>query len=202
MPILEIGHFPTKMKSHLDQYIRDHVKAPKEAEIEAILNIFEERQYSKGIRFKKSNTISRELGFLVKGSVRSIIVKKNGEEATGQISLAKNFVADIVSIRTQEPTPVAVEFLEDSSMLVAPVDEVEKLLEVNLAFNILIRQNIADRTVEIVKRQVLFMTGTAKERYQFILENNPSLLKRFPLRFIASMIGITPTQLSRIRNQK
>jgi ribosomal protein L10 len=50
--------------------------------------------------------------------------------------------------------------------------------------------------------QYLFLTGTAKERYQFILENKPELLKKFPLRFIASMIGITPTQLSRVRNKK
>jgi hypothetical protein len=50
--------------------------------------------------------------------------------------------------------------------------------------------------------QFLFLTGTAKERYQRILENNPEMLRKFPLRFIASMIGITPTQLSRVRKKK
>lgn len=54
----------------------------------------------------------------------------------------------------------------------------------------------------MAKRQLLFLTGTAIERYQFILENNPKLLKKFPLRFIASIIGITPTQLRRIRDKK
>ena len=52
------------------------------------------------------------------------------------------------------------------------------------------------------KKNLAFLKGTAKDRYQFILENNPSLLKKFPLRLIASIIGITPTQLSRIRNKK
>ena len=33
----------------------------------------------------------------------------------------------------------------------------------------------------------------------FILENNPDLLKKTSLRFIAFMIGITATQLSRIK---
>jgi len=56
--------------------------------------------------------------------------------------------------------------------------------------------------LEMAKRYYLFIAGTAKERYQFIIDNNPNLVKKFPLRFIASIIGITPTQLSRIRNNK
>jgi hypothetical protein len=48
----------------------------------------------------------------------------------------------------------------------------------------------------------MFLNGTAKERYQYLLATNPSLLEKFPLKFVASMIGVTPTQLSRIRKEK
>ena len=64
------------------------------------------------------------------------------------------------------------------------------------------REHIIKITIEMGKKNLAFLKGTAKDRYQFILENNPSLLKKFPLRLIASIIGITPTQLSRIRNKK
>ncbi|MEM6380735.1 MAG: hypothetical protein AAF705_21310 [Bacteroidota bacterium] len=76
------------------------------------------------------------------------------------------------------------------------------LLEVNLTFNKLIREHMADRTVEMAKQHLLFLSATAKDRYRFMIQHNPGLIKNLPLRFIASMIGITPTQLSRIRNQK
>lgn len=82
----------------------------------------------------------------------------------------------------------------------APVAKVHKLLETNLALNIVMREYITENAINMGKRHLQFLTGTAKERYQFILENNPNLLKKFPLRLIASMIGITPTQLSRIRH--
>jgi hypothetical protein len=64
------------------------------------------------------------------------------------------------------------------------------------------REYITDKVVDFGKLHILFLTGTGKERYDFILENNPALLKNTPLRFIASMIGITATQLSRIRKKR
>ena len=66
----------------------------------------------------------------------------------------------------------------------------------------MVRKYQKEQMLEMAKRYRLFIAGTAKERYQFMIENNPNLLKKFPLRFIASLIGITPTQLSRIRNKK
>ena len=190
------------MKAYLENYIRANTKNPAEAEIQAILALFEERQYSKGEPFKLPNTLVSEVGFITEGSTRSFVVRENGDEITGQITPKDNFVTDMISIRSGEPTPIGVEFIEKSSILVAQVADAQELLESNLAFNILIRKHIADRTVELAKRQMMFLTGTAKERYQFLLESNPSLLKKIPLRFIASMIGITPTQLSRIRKKK
>lgn len=60
---------------------------------------------------------------------------------------------------------------------------------------------MADQVAELLKLYILFLTGYASDRYHFILNNNPDLLEKFPLHFIASMIGVTPTQLSRIRKK-
>jgi hypothetical protein len=81
------------------------------------------------------------------------------------------------------------------------MDDVWNLINRNLTFNILIREYIGDRSMELVKRNLLFLNGTAKERYEYLLSTNPSLLKKYPLKFIASMIGVTQTQLSRIRKE-
>ncbi|NJL76665.1 MAG: hypothetical protein HC892_18250 [Saprospiraceae bacterium] len=86
--------------------------------------------------------------------------------------------------------------------MVAYIAAHKKLLETNLAYNILIREYVADEAMRYYKRQLLFITGNAKDRYEFICENYPHLLLEFPLKFIATMIGVTPTQLSRLRNKK
>ena len=42
---------------------------------------------------------------------------------------------------------------------------------------------------------------TEEERYQFLIEYKPKLLQQVPQQFIASMIGMTPETLSRVRRK-
>ncbi len=190
------------MKDKLEDFIRAKVKFPKEEEIAEILNCFEIRSLKKGDYFKEAFTKSRELGFLVEGAMRMIIIKNNGEEVTARIIQENTIIADVFSIKKAKKTPVALQCVSDVSILVAPLHKINPLLQINLALNIAMREHITERALEMGENYMLFISGSAKERYQFILEKNPKLLEKFPLRFIASIIGITPTQLSRIRNKK
>lgn len=189
------------MKEALENYIKLKVDNPSEKEIQEILDIFRVKNFDKKELIKRPYSISKELGFLVEGSVRGTFHKSNGEEATFRILEENSFIADAVSITTKENTPIAFQCLSKVCMLIAPYEQVENLLKSNLAFNIVMREYITENAVEIGRRHLQFLTGSAKERYLFILEQRPDLLKKFPLRLIASIIGITPTQLSRIRNK-
>lgn len=190
------------MKEQLEYFIRLSIKNPDDEEIKAILEIFDFKNYKKGEKFKHPYKVCKSVGFIVEGSTKHSVTKKKGDVITIRVTQKNNFVTDFLSVRTKEQTPISIQALEPTTMLVASVKDIDKLLEVNLTFNRLIREYAADTVVELGKLHILFLTGTAKERYQFILENNPSLLKNIPLQFIASMIGITPTQLSRIRKKK
>lgn len=190
------------MKEHFEEFILERVKTAKEDEVKEILSIFNEQLYNKGALFKEQDTVIQNLGFLISGSGRSYIINEKGDEITDEVLQSKNFLSDIISIRTNEKSPIIIEILEKSSLLVAPMDNVWELLTHNVIFNILIREYMGDRAMQLVKRHFLFLNGTARQRYEYLIATNPSLLKKFPLRFIASMIGVTPTQLSRIRNKK
>ena len=190
------------MKKQFEEFIYQRVKTAKEDEVKEILSIFNEQLYKKGTLFKAQDTVIQYLGFLVNGSARSYFINDRGDEITDEVLQKDNFLADIISIRTNEKSPIIIEFLEKSSLLVAPMDNVWELLNHNVTFNILMREYMGDRAMDLVKRHHTFLNGTAKERYQYLLTTNPALLQKFPLKFIASMIGVTPTQLSRIRNEK
>jgi CRP-like cAMP-binding protein len=43
---------------------------------------------------------------------------------------------------------------------------------------------------------------TAEERYGALLRESPDIVRRVPLKFIASYLGITPVSLSRIRAKR
>ncbi|MEL7534007.1 MAG: hypothetical protein AAFN10_22040, partial [Bacteroidota bacterium] len=142
------------------------------------------------------------IAFLSEGAVRVIIYKEGGEEITARIRQENSFVFDPYRLKGVEVSPLGIECLENLRLLVMPIDEMRKLLETNFALNVIIRKHLMEQLTEVVESQYLFLTGTAEDRYKFIMKNNPSLLKKFPLYFIASMIGVTPTQLSRIRKKK
>lgn len=190
------------MKKQFEEFIYRRVKNARQHDVEEILSILSKKQFDKGTLFKEGHTVIRKLGFLVEGSARSYFINEKGHEITNEILQENNFLSDIISIRTDEKSPIIIEILENSKVLVAPLDKVWDLLDHNITFNILIREYIGDRAMELVKRHLMFLNGTSIERYKYILETNPEILQKFPLKFIASMIGVTQTQLSRIRNEK
>lgn len=190
------------MKEQFEDFIYQRVKKAKNHEVQEILSIFTLKKFDKGEPFKQGNTAINKLGFLVEGSARNYFLNAKGDEITDQIVQVNNFLSDIISVRTGDKTPIIIEIMEKSNVLIANMDNVWSLLEYNVTFNILIREYIGDRAMELVKRHLMFLNGTAKERYQYILETNPEILNKFPLKYIASMIGVTQTQLSRIRNEK
>lgn len=194
------------MEDPLKRYIIQQVGSPNEREVDEILSLFRKKYFKKGEFFKEPFRTGKYLAFLSKGAVRVIIYKNSGEEITARIRQENSFMADpyrldeSFQINGMEGSPIGVQCLEDLILQIAPIEKILELLETNLALNIVIRKHLREQMLILANRQYLFMAGTAKERYQYILENNPRLLRKFPLRFIASMIGITPTQLSRIRN--
>ena len=190
------------MKKELEEYIIGYVASPKQGEINEILSLFREKEFKKDEFFKKPFTTGKHLAFLSKGAVRILVYKDNGDEITVRIRQDSSFIADPFGLEGDSNSPLGIQCLEDLTLFIAPLEKVQKLSETNLALNIVIRKHLQEQILDIAQRQYLFITGTAKERYQFMLENNADLLKKFPLRFIASLIGITPTQLSRIRHKK
>ena len=57
------------------------------------------------------------------------------------------------------------------------------------------------RIAVLQKRVVLFMSATAKQRYEHFLETYPQLVNRVSLKMISSYLGITPEALSNIRRK-
>lgn len=190
------------MKSILKDFIKQKLENSEEPELHEILDIFNEYSFRKGTILKKRDTINKKLGFLISGDIRAGIYSENGDEVTFRVLKKNSFIVDIISVRSKQPTPISFECLNDVEILMTPVVKFQKLLKTNFALNYVIREIIEDNFVALRKHQLTFLTGSSKERYQFILETYPNLIKNFPLKYVANMIGVTPTQLSRIRKDK
>lgn len=92
--------------------------------------------------------------------------------------------------------------LEDSEVIALNATLLFRLYDDFPEIERLFRKIFEAGYVETVNRIESLQFHTAEERYQDLLKSSADILKRVPLKYIASYLGITAVSLSRIRAQR
>ncbi|WP_026762928.1 Crp/Fnr family transcriptional regulator [Sediminibacterium salmoneum] len=92
----------------------------------------------------------------------------------------------------------SIEAISDSDVLICDFKDFKNICSPE-KFNS-ITNNIMANYIRILENRVIeAISLTAEDRYNYLLENNPLIIKSIPLSLIASYLGITKERLSRIR---
>lgn len=173
---------------------------PAEAK-DALRSIFVEAEVAKGSDFIREGEVAKQIAFIEEGLLRSYYISPHGLERNKHFFEAGSFVAPLTSLVTQQPSPVYIGALEDSKVLVASYDALERLYMKHLELNILGRKLVEFGWITKERRETQLIMLDATQRYRAFLAEYPGLDQRIPQYHIASYLGITPVQLSRIRSQ-
>jgi len=150
----------------------------------------------------KSGDIPETFAYVYTGIVRAFICDKEGNEYNKRFFTEGSFPGAMVALLLTKPSTFTIETLEDSQLILINHKGYRKLLNDALDLQ---RYHIKylekHWLINQEKREVSLIQESATQRYQHFLAQNPSLDKRIPLFHIASHLGITPTQLSRIRKK-
>lgn len=153
----------------------------------------------KGDVLQRSGMPVKEVGFLVSGIVRGYYTDANGNEATDCFVIVPGSPA-VSCLSLDKPSPLAFEALEESVLYSIDIDTVMELLqkshEVLMLENRLLRESLQLHW----EREMLLAQCSATERYQAFLKKFPGLIDRVNHKLVASFLGITPVQLSRVRH--
>jgi CRP-like cAMP-binding protein len=106
------------------------------------------------------------------------------------------------SLFSGRPSKKAIQVLEDSEVIAINVGALSRLYDSFPEIERLFRKIFEAALVETVNRVESIQFHSAEERYSALVKEAPDVLKRVPLKYIASYLGITPVSLSRIRAQK
>lgn len=141
--------------------------------------------------------------FVKFGLFRSYILNEKGNEYNKQFFSENTFPASMVALLTNETSNFEIQALEDSEVIHIDFKKYRELL---LKYNDLkIFQIYYLETNWLISkeaREVDIVQKDAQERYEDFLETFPQLHARLTQYHIASHLGITPTQLSRIRKKR
>ncbi|WP_298148847.1 Crp/Fnr family transcriptional regulator [Flavobacterium sp.] len=172
-----------------------------DSESDKISGFFKLTQFEKGDFFVTEGKKSMQLGFLEVGRFQYYSFNEMGEERTTYISLPNTFVASLLAYLTETPARENIRALSTSSLWTIEKKEVESLKEQLPKFKDFYISLIEWQICCIDKAKFDLITLTAEQRYNKLLREEPLLLQEVPLQYIASMLGITPRHLSRLRSK-
>ncbi len=163
-----------------------------------ILSNFEIAHLKKGDYFLESGKICRKMAFIASGYLRMFNVP-DGREITFWIGSTGKFITSLSSFIFESENFWNIQALTDCTLYVIRRENhfaLGKQLPQWLEFdNVLLAHSFA------LLEQSMFsqLHTTAQQRFDKLLLENPALFNHVPLKHIASMLGITPESLSRLR---
>ncbi len=173
-----------------------------EREMEVFISLFSKIQLKKKDYFAKEGEYSSQLAFISNGIMRAFFRNKSGKEYNKTFFTASSFVAAYSSITTKQKNLINIQCLTDCTLLVADFRQLTALYSNYPKFESLAR-TIAEYKFAIKeKREIELVTLDATERYSIFKKEHPDLENLINQYHIASYLGVTPTQLSRIRAKK
>ena len=162
---------------------------------------FQSAKLSKGQYFSRANEVARKIAFLETGVVRAFFTNKDGKEYNKQFFVAPSIIGGYTSLLTGKPNLIPQQALVDCTIWVADYQVLTSYYESLPDLERFSRKIAEYYFLEKEKKELEIILLASTERYQLFQKEFPTLEQLIPQYYIASYLGITPIQLSRIRHQ-
>lgn len=181
----------------LEKHIKNYFGIPKHS-LEKVATLFKQDQLKKGDFFVKSGQYCTKLSFIRTGYLR-IFATTERKEVTQWISFKDYFVTDLASLVFSAPARWNIQALSDCELYSITDDDYRKIGTLVPEWDLLEKLFIAKCFITLEDRVFSFLSMTAEERYKALFQMNSDLFNQVPLHYLASLLGMTPETLSRIR---
>ncbi len=177
----QFGHIPDEVAKELDSKVRTISKR-------------------KGSYIIKEGQIVSSFFVVEKGLIRSFY-KKGEQEITIWFGYENLPFAGGPSAFSNKPSRETIECLEDCVFQYIPGKEMEDMYQKYNEVNTIGRKMIEEYCDMMIERNYAFQTQSAKDRYEALINDEPEIIRRASLGYIASYLGISQETLSRIRKK-
>lgn len=171
------------------------------SDLQMLFALSKERSLKAGERYIDDGTSSRRLAYVKQGLIRVYQVREQGDERTVLLRWEDQFFASYDTILSGRPSRFIYEAFEDTVLLEADYEAFMRVIDARPNFAAAKTFFLQEMLAEALERVEGFILFSPEERYLRLLEEKPDLARRIPSKYLASLLGITPVSLSRIRNR-
>lgn len=169
--------------------------------LERFVDAFSFVSVQPGESFAEAGALELDVGFLVRGTMRCYFVTEDGSEYTKDFFRPLSFVAAPSSLFQRQPSTVTVVALDRCELLVIGGDQLERLYDAHPELSRFGRKMIERVYSEREQKEYELAVLDAEGRYRRFQQRFPGLEEQLTLHQLASYLGITTTQLSRVKRR-
>ena len=173
----------------------------KEKTWEELLPLFKETTLSANDYFVRENEVARKIAFLESGVVRAFFINQEGQEYNKQFFVGPSSIGGYTSLLTGKANLIPQQALTDCKIWSCEFRSLTDRYDQYPDLERLSRKIAEYYFLEKEKKELEIVLLDASQRYRLFQNEFPTLEQLIPQYHIASYLGISATQLSRIRHQ-
>ena len=187
--------------TELQRNIQSYFGVIRPEDLEKIGSCFHPSTLQKGDYFLKAGRPCDKLGFIQSGLLR-IYATADGKEITQWISTGGHFVTDLSSLLFESPARWTIQALAETELYTISRTDYKRLGSLLPEWHEFEKLFIARCFTTLEDRMFRHLSMSAEERYEHLFTAASELFNQVPLQHLASMLGMTPETLSRIRKKQ
>ena len=145
--------------------------------------------------------ICKYVAFVERGALRLYKFNEDGTEHIVQFALEGQFVTDLYSFLTNEPSIYDIDAIEDSELVLISKSASDELRKRSAKYQEYIFLVTSEAYIDLERRLTYSISLTLEERYKDLIIHYPDIIQRLPQHMVASYMGLTPETLSRVRKR-
>jgi CRP-like cAMP-binding protein len=185
----------TELEHHIQTYF-----GLSQQDLSTIARLFSNEIIPAGDFYAQVGKPCLKLSFIRKGYLR-VFKETEDRTVTQWISTPGYFVTDLSSLTFQTPARWNIQALSDCELYTITWDHYRQIGQFVSKWPHLEKLFIAKCFLTLEDRVFSFLSMPAEERYLHLFNLEPDLFLSVPLQYLASMLGMTPETLSRIRKK-
>ncbi len=171
-------------------------------DLSPIGNLFQTQSLKKNDYLLKANQYTTSISFVKSGYLRMFAMNESGDkEITQWISNQGMFITDLSSFIFGTPSRWNIQCLSDCELYTISKEKYQSIGNIVDNWAELDRLFIAKCFIALENRVFGQLSMTAEQKVKNLLAMNPEIFLQVPLQYIASMLGMTPETLSRVRKK-
>lgn len=165
-----------------------------------IITFYKEEQLGKNDFLVKKGQYCHKMCFIEKGYFR-FFSYADKKVITHWIFGRGQLVTDVASFFLREPAKWQIQTLTDTTIYSITHANYQRLREKVPAWDNYEKLFLIKLMSALENRVYALLSMSAEERFQYLFSSDPQMFNELPLQYLASMLGMTPETLSRIRRK-